>query len=831
MIKKNRVVPLTSEHNKLIAQNDSNKSSDDLTSANYNQIAKKDDIEEQQKVVAEKIKSMLLPPRSSQVNLPGQNEFDKDQIPPNLDIALKHQKASKVGPIDLLQMSSQDEKEGLCPCCTKTIYRSKLSLSSDNSQLSYLGAGFPLYFGFTKFSIFLTLMLFLTSGFFNLFTNIYYGDQCSNSYQAKQAVDYKYTCQSNWITILTVGNKKNETTLLQIQDILNMATVCVVVLCFQYFRYYIRKIDTVTDIIDISAEDYTMLVKEIPVIQNPTSGNYLEDLKIFLQQNLIENAYTSVSKINFSYNLVEFKAIQKKKDAIIQQKKAAVKYRYVHGEYQTGQSAYKLDKELEVMESELTSLSKKFYDSNDAEIFSSKFTGWAFVSLESAKEKDQIIDFYKPFHRILRFSKKLNYGGKQLQIQKPPAPSDVFWENLHIHSQNLRQIFMYIILVGLLTGCFFVVNQILKQQQTIKNNKTVYVYDTEVTLQIVGIVISVIINVMNLILKELCILFTNLEKQKTRSEYYISAIQKISLTQFTVSALIIFGNQMFYLDGGSYFQKIFDKGGLVYNIQYVFITSTIMGSFLQFLNIPGIFKAIKRYFAKNSCQNQTNYSTQQQLNQIFEDPEFDIILKYSRQLKTIFLMAFYAPIIPACLPWVALTLLLNYILDKYELVYRRIVKYNISNEITIEMTELLELAIIIFCAGNIFFSIFVIGNNNLGIDSIYQFIACGIGLINAVLPMQKINQKLFKVADAPPNEQSYFQIEDKFNTDYERENPATKQIAKQKFLDRLMQVKQKDDNKVQQNLRIPLSNLTNINEQSVDQPSTRRRRRQQNNPN
>ncbi|KAL4491266.1 hypothetical protein ABPG72_021652 [Tetrahymena utriculariae] len=829
MIKKNRVVPITSEHNKLIPQTDSNKSNDDLTSANHIQKTKKDDIEEQQQAVAEKIKSMLLPPRSSQVNLPGQNEFDKDQIPPNLDIALKHQKASKVGPIDSSQISPENEKEGICPCCTRTIYRTKLEVSSDNSSLSHLGAGFPLFFGFTKFSIFLTLMLFLTSGFFNLFTNIYYGDQCTASYQNSQAVDYKYTCQSNWITLLSVGNKKNETTLLQIQDILNMATVCVAVLCFQYFRYYIRKTNTITDIIDISAEDYTLLVKNIPVIQNPTNGNYLEDFKIFLQQNLVEDTYTSVSKINFSYNLAEWKAISKKKDAIIQQKKAAVKYRYIHGEYQPGQNVYKLDKELDLIESELNSLCKKFYDSNDAEMFQSKFTGWAFVSLESAKETDQVIDIYKPFHRILRFSKKLNYGGKQLQIHKPPAPSDVFWENLHIHNQNMRQFFMIVLLVGLLSGCFFIVNNVLKYQQNIKNDKTVYVYDTEVTLQIVGIVISVIINAMNLVLKELCILFTQFEKQKTRTEYYTSAIQKISLTQFTVSALIIFGNQLFYLgQGGSYFQKIFDKGGLVYNIQYVFITSTIMGSFLQFLNIPGIFKGIKRYFAKKSCQNQTNYSTQQQLNQIFEDPEFDIILKYSRLLKTIFLMAFYAPIIPACLPWVALTLLLNYILDKYELVNRRIVKFNISDEIPIEMTELLELAIIIFCAGNIFFSIFVIGNNNLGFDSLYQFIACGIGLLNAVLPMQKINRKLFKVADAPPNEQSYFSIDDKFITDYERENPATKQIAKQKFLNRIMQVKQQDD-KVQQNLRIPLSNLTYINDQNADQPSTRKRR-QKNNP-
>lgn len=38
--------------------------------------------------------------------------------------------------------------------------------------------------------------------------------------------------------------------------------------------------------------------------------------------------------------------------------------------------------------------------------------------------------------------------------------------------------------------------------------------------------------------------------------------------------------------------------------------------------------------------------TQQELNEIFEDPEFDVIKRYSDALMTMYMCAFYSPILP-----------------------------------------------------------------------------------------------------------------------------------------------------------------------------------------
>lgn len=44
-----------------------------------------------------------------------------------------------------------------------------------------------------------------------------------------------------------------------------MFSVIVLIVCFQFFRKYIRSMDAEVDKIDISPEDYTVLVRDIPL--------------------------------------------------------------------------------------------------------------------------------------------------------------------------------------------------------------------------------------------------------------------------------------------------------------------------------------------------------------------------------------------------------------------------------------------------------------------------------------------------------------------------------------------------------------------------------------
>ena len=78
------------------------------------------------------------------------------------------------------------------------------------------------------------------------------------------------------------------------------------------------------------------------------------------------------------------------------------------------------------------------------------------------------------------------------------------------------------------------------------------------------------------------------------------------------------------------------------------------------------------------------------MNIIAEEPEFDIARRYATLLNTMFSTAFYAPIQPIVLIWGLFAILFHYWADKYTLIKRKVVRYNMSSELSIEMTEHLE---------------------------------------------------------------------------------------------------------------------------------------------
>ena len=91
---------------------------------------------------------------------------------------------------------------------------------------------------------------------------------------------------------------------------------------------------------------------------------------------------------------------------------------------------------------------------------------------------------------------------------------------------------------------------------------------------------------------------------------------------------------------------------------------------------------------------------------------------------------------------------------------------------------MIEYILPIFCASNAFFWFYLM---NI-IDPI-TISAFALGLLHAILPMQKFNEMCFKVKDPEPNTFLYQNVKANFLTDYSRENPATATIAKKVFLE------------------------------------------------
>mmetsp|Transcript_4056 Transcript_4056/g.359 ORF Transcript_4056/g.359 Transcript_4056/m.359 type:complete len:159 (-) Transcript_4056:45-521(-) len=149
--------------------------------------------------------------------------------------------------------------------------------------------------------------------------------------------------------------------------------------------------------------------------------------------------------------------------------------------------------------------------------------------------------------------------------------------------------------------------------------------------------------------------------------------------------------------------------------------------------------------------------------------------------------AFYSVIIPIGMVISMVGLICTYYVDKKNILRNRTIKYTISTSLCIEMTEMIEYILPIFAASNWVFYSYVTEE--------FAPVTCVIGLIisllNAFLPMELINTKLFKIKEAELENKSYEEALFDFDTDYARENPATAESSREEFFEKMSKLKKK----------------------------------------
>lgn len=89
------------------------------------------------------------------------------------------------------------------------------------------------------------------------------------------------------------------------------------------------------------------------------------------------------------------------------------------------------------------------------------------------------------------------------------------------------------------------------------------------------------------------------------------------------------------------------------------------------------------------------------------------------------------------------------------------------------MTDYLEISILIYSASTFMFNWVFDKEHQWSVPCILSVI---FGILNFLAPSEDINKKIFKVANQPESK-SYADAEDDLDTDYSRENPATKEDA------------------------------------------------------
>lgn len=186
------------------------------------------------------------------------------------------------------------------------------------------------------FSLFLLVVVFLIEGIYGLVVNSQ-GTSCI-------AVSFSNEeCIKNTVSMTSIANKQNDPVSYYIKSWLNFVTILIIFIFLQYFRRHQRLTDREIDRGLTSASDYTIMITKLPI------GEYDESIIKYLLTNIWEQENSSEIKIVktiLAYNVSEYVAVLKKKEALNLKKIKAEAYFRRKGRYPNQINPIKIEEEL-----------------------------------------------------------------------------------------------------------------------------------------------------------------------------------------------------------------------------------------------------------------------------------------------------------------------------------------------------------------------------------------------------------------------------------------------------------------------------------------------------
>ncbi len=692
--------------------------------------------------------------------------YDPSKIPPNFELAQKHGQAKRV-----YQKQKENAHDEICPCCHLPNQGKPIPLCGELSKIYHLGSGYSLYFTFIKYSIFLLIVLLLGSGVFNLITN-YLGDSC-----AKVAdKETKQYCVQDYIGKFTIANKRDKDEHLQTQVILNFLTILLTIIFFHYIRYQVRRTKIEADDHTVTPSDYTVRLSNLP-LQIPSS-----EIRQWIEGMSTPSHPLKVKKVIRSYDIAEFVDLNQQKEVL----HVALKR--------------EMDESHLIIESKIEELDTKLNANKRL-----NFASIAYVTLENAHQVDYLVTqfqkglFNQGIDFIARvFNRSNSLTGSNVKIKAAPEPTDILWQNLGVSKrEKLKRKITTNTIAGILvifsSGLIIAIS--FSQKYLLKK-----IGEGSPWIKILSMAASILLALVNYILGVIIRKLAEAEKHNTYTGYYTGITQKLSVAQFVNTAFTTLIAKIVITsflgdEEGSILKTVnfFGVGGLLEAMFFVFITNAFS---TPIMNIFDPFYYLKRFNQWKALKNpESQIINQKQAHDLFEGMKIDMSYKYSLLIKTMLLTAFYTPAIPVAGLFAMIGLGVVYWTDKYILLRRSALPFQLGTELTESMTEYLEWMTFMFSLGNILV-IYSLQDSNHTLAfadnaKMWGWITLIVSLIHIFFPMDYLNKKLFPIKDLVTENESYEEARVNFYTDYDIENPITKEKGLRSFRKALIAKKMK----------------------------------------
>ncbi|CAD8115777.1 unnamed protein product [Paramecium sonneborni] len=716
------------------------------------------------------------------------NHYNPLAIPCDWQLAEKHAKARRVA------QEFEVEDQTTCPCCGYSVERMDLQYDCDPIEMKFLGSGFPLFYMFIKYCIFILVEFWLLKGMFCLATDLM-GDYCYNQIKLEKVKNENHShnhienhlnshhshqkensiCGGSLWHFVSLANVYDRQDIRNWQSNLSLVVVLANMFSFLFFRKAQRSIDIEVDESQLTPTDYTICVKNIPKLDE----DYREVLKNIFQNYAADGRELKVTKIVLVYNLDEVIDLEESLKELVREKQ---EYLVENGMNFTDFKVKQLDEKLESLEHKIHQVEHELFVNRD------KFAGIAFISFQTEEMKQIVLQHnsHTSWERMKAFfnqGKTADVKGKglilnehKLYVEEAPEPNDVDWEFIHIQTgQKVKaRVVAWSISISFMAGCFFLIwflselaermNEQVEEQEKkgIKDSLTqtiAFLTSQSISWTVVFFNKFVIGKVYHLIV--------DLEKISNKTKFNISFARKQSVALFINTALISLVID-FFLTG-----NVIGKGGFIYNESNVFLLNAFIPPIVWFVDPWSIQKDYQRQKQQKNAKN--CILTQQEANEIMEMPDYSQAKRYGDIMKTMWFTFFYGDIIPVGILFSIMGLTLYYFVDKYNVLRRRTIKESLSKHLSIEMIEMLELIVIFTGIGNTVVSSILFGEVKW-----QDFIIIIIGVVYNLLPMEDISSVLFPL-EQKDEVLSYEEAEEYFNTDYDRENPVTRREALEEF--------------------------------------------------
>ena len=97
----------------------------------------------------------------------------------------------------------------LCPCCGRYVHKETLSIGCNTTDLDFLGPGYPLFFSFIKYSAYFLIILILSAGSYNFFSNSV-NPACIEPTDEEIASGKANHCPLTWVSKFSLANKRHD---------------------------------------------------------------------------------------------------------------------------------------------------------------------------------------------------------------------------------------------------------------------------------------------------------------------------------------------------------------------------------------------------------------------------------------------------------------------------------------------------------------------------------------------------------------------------------------------------------------------------------------------